>query len=502
MLVEELVELANRICGQKAEKQTTEVKSAQNGCPKRLYDTLSSFSNQDRGGILVFGLDENDAFRVVGVYDPQDLQQKITEQCLQMEPPVRAVFTLAEYEGKTICAAEIPAVDMAERPCYYRGAGRIRGSFIRVGDADLPMTDYELYSYEAFRRHLHDDERPVERATLQLLDWEKICGYLEKMRADKPGFSRLEQEQALEMLNITRNGVPTLAAVLNFGLYPQGFFPQLGITAIVVPGTEIGDTDRDSARFIDNKRIGGTIPEMVEDALNFCRRNMKVKTIVSKETGVRMDRTEYPVDALREAILNALIHRDYSIHSEGTPVQIDFFADRLEIHSPGNLYGRMSIEQLGIAKPNLRNPALALMAETLTAAENRYSGIPIMRNAMKEYGLPEPKFENRRNGFSVTFYNTAQVAEEPEKAEPAGDLATFCRVPKTRQEIASYLGVKTVFYAMRHYVQPMIAAGKLAMAMPEKPKSRNQKYYTVGEGPSGDEGVGFADSARIGRSQP
>ena len=212
--------------------------------------------------------------------------------------------------------------------------------------------------------------------------------------------------------------------------------------------------------------------------------------------------TEYPVDALREAILNALIHRDYSIHSEGTPVQIDFFADRLEIHSPGNLYGRMSIEQLGIAKPNLRNPALALMAETLTAAENRYSGIPIMRNAMKEYGLPEPKFENRRNGFSVTFYNTAQVAEEPEKAEPAGDLATFCRVPKTRQEIASYLGVKTVFYAMRHYVQPMIAAGKLAMTMPEKPKSRNQKYYTVGEGPSGDEGVGFADSARIGRSQP
>ena len=63
----------------------------------------------------------------------------------------------------------------------------------------------------------------------------------------------------MEMLNITRNGVPTLAAVLNFCLYPQGFFPQLGITAIVVPGTEIGDVDQDSARFIDNKRISGTI---------------------------------------------------------------------------------------------------------------------------------------------------------------------------------------------------------------------------------------------------
>ena len=283
----------------------------------------------------------------------------------------------------------------------------------------------------------------------------------------------------MEMLNVTRNGIPTLAAVLNFCLYPQGFFPQLGITAIVVPGTEIGDVDQDSARFIDNKRIGGTIPEMVEEALNFCRRNMKVKTIISKETGLRTDKTEYPMDALREAILNAVIHRDYSIHTEGTPIQIDFFTDRVEIHSPGSLYGRMSIEQLGIAKPDLRNPALAVMAETLTTAEHRYSGIPTMRNAMKESGLPEPKFENRRNEFVVTFYNKEDPEKDALTAEPAQDLLAFCHDPITRQEIAAFLGVKTVFYAMQHYVQPLITTGKLAMTIPEKPKSRNQKYYTV-----------------------
>lgn len=479
MLTEEFVELANKICKQKAEEQTIELKSAQTGCPKRLYDTLSSFSNQDSGGVLVFGIDEQAAFQVVGVYDPQDLQKKITEQCLQMEPPVRAVFTLAEYHGKMICAVEIPAIDIAERPCYYRGAGRTKGSYIRVGDADLPMTDYELYSYEAFRKHLHDDERPVERATLQLLDMEKIQDYMGKMRVDRPGFSKLTQEQTMEMLNVTRNGIPTLAAVLNFCLYPQGFFPQLGITAIVVPGTEIGDVDQDSARFIDNKRIGGTIPEMVEEALNFCRRNMKVKTIISKETGLRTDKIEYPMDALREAILNAVIHRDYSIHTEGTPIQIDFFTDRVEIHSPGSLYGRMSIEQLGIAKPDLRNPALAVMAEALTTAEHRYSGIPTMRNAMKESGLPEPKFENRRNEFVVTFYNKEDPEKDALTAEPAQDLLAFCHEPKTRQEIAAFLGVKTVFYAMQHYVQPLITTGKLAMTIPEKPKSRNQKYYTV-----------------------
>lgn len=479
MLVEELIELAKKICAQKAEEQTIELKAAHIDCPKRLYDTLSSFSNQDSGGILIFGIDEKDDYKVVGIYDPQDLQKKVTEQCLQMEPPVRAVFTLAEYDGKSICAAEIPAVDISERPCFYRGAGRVKGAYIRVGDADLPMTDYELYSYEAFRKHLHDDERPVERATLQLLDSAKVQEYIRKMSMDRPGFSRLTQEQTYEMLNITRDGVPTLAAVMNFGIYPQGFFPQLSITAIVVPGTEIGDLDKDSARFIDNKRIDGTIPEMVEQALGFCRRNMKTRTIIDKKTGARNDKTEYPVDALREAILNAVIHRDYSIHTEGTPVQIDFFTNRVEIHSPGSLYGRMSVEQLGIAKPDLRNPALAVMTEMLTEAEHRYSGIPTMRNAMKEYGLPEPVFENRRNEFVVTLYNNGASMETSDAVESGKNLLEFCREPKTRQEIADYLNIETIFYAMQHYVQPLIVAGKLAMTMPEKPKSRNQKFYTV-----------------------
>ena len=122
---------------------------------------------------------------------------------------------------------------------------------------------------------------------------------------------------------------------------------------------------------------------------------MKVRTIVDPQTGMRKDRTEYPLSAVREIILNALIHRDYSIYTEGTPIQIDFFSNRLEIHSPGGLYGRMTVDQLGTARPDLRNPALALMMETLASAENRYSGIPTIRREMAAYGLPAPVFENR-----------------------------------------------------------------------------------------------------------
>ena len=503
MLADELRELAARVQIQRAEAQYIEVKTAKDGCPKRLYDTLSSFSNQDSGGILIFGLDERAAFQAVGVYDLHDLQKKVTEQCNQMDPPVRAVFTFTEYEGVNICSAEIPAIDLADRPCYYKGAGKVKGAYVRVGDADLPMTDYEIYSYEVYRKHVHDDERIVERIPVSMLERTRLERFLNDKKAERPQFSMLQESQMLEMLNVTRGGVPTLAGIMNFCIYPQGIFPQYSITAVVVPGYEIGDVGEDMERFMDNKRICGTISEMVEEAVGFCKRNMKIKTIIDPDTGRRRDKTEYPLNAVREAVLNALIHRDYSEHTEGTPVQIDFFKDRLEIHSPGNLYGRMTVEQLGVARPDLRNPALAVMAESLTGAENRYSGIPTIRKEMADAGLPEPVFENRRNEFVVVLYNAMvsyrSIAKKPpvlresalyavssgeieEMPEDKGiqDLLEFCAQPRTKIEIAEYMGVKTLYYIMKKYVNPLLQSGKLAMTLPEKPQSKLQRYYTIG----------------------
>jgi ATP-dependent DNA helicase RecG len=483
VLKEELIELADQIQKQQAETQAIEVKAAHIDCPRRLYDTLSSFSNQDCGGILVFGLDESSGFNAVGVYDLQDLQKKVTEQCIQMEPPVRSVFTTAEYKGVNICSAEVPSIDLSERPCYYKGSGKVRGSFIRVGDADMPMTDYEIYSFESYRRHVHDDKHTVERGSLKLLNDDKIEEYLRAKRAEKPMFATIAREQALELLNITRTSIPTLAAVMNFCIYPQGIYPQYGITAIVVPGYEIGDPGISGERFSDNKRIEGTISEMIEEAVAFCKRNMKLSIFIDPDTGKRKDRTEYPINAVREAILNALIHRDYSIHTEGTPVQINIFQNRIEIHSPGTLYGRMTVEQLGISRPDLRNPTLATMAESLAATENRYSGIPTIRREMKEYNLPEPVFENRRNEFVVILYNSDvnKVYEnlpEEKKVNSTG-LLEFCKVPRTRAEILAFLGIDTVHYTMKRYINPLIESGKLAMTIPEKPQSKNQKYYTL-----------------------
>lgn len=478
MLSEELLVLIKKIQEIKAESQTVEVKSAHNGCPKRLYDTLSSFSNQDGGGIIVFGLDEKQGFEAVGVYDLQDLQKSVTEQCNQMEPAVRGVFTFAEYEDKNICALEVPSVELVERPCYYKGAGKVKGSYIRVGDADLPMTDYEIYSYESYKKHVHDDEREVERIDLSYMDREILDKYIVEKKQAKPKFSKLNEEQIYEMLNIKRDERFTLAAVMNFALYPQGVFPQLGITAVVVPGYSIGELGNSGERFVDNKRIEGTISEMLEEAMVFCKRNMKIKTIIDSKTGKRNDRTEYPINAVREAILNALIHRDYSVHTEGTPIQINFFTDRLEIHSPGGLYGRMTVEQLGKARLDLRNPTLATMAESLNQAENRYSGIPTIRMEMKEYGLPEPEFKNGRNEFVVTLYNK-EIEQKKICLTLEDKIVEFCKEPKSRKEIAEFLEIKTTTYAYSKYILPLLEEGRLGMTIPDIPASRNQKYYKI-----------------------
>ena len=94
MTCEELKDLLKTIQKTKCETQSLELKSANLDCPKKLFDTLSSFSNQDDGGIIVFGIDEEHGYKECGVYDPQDLQKKVNEQCLQMEPKVRPLMTV------------------------------------------------------------------------------------------------------------------------------------------------------------------------------------------------------------------------------------------------------------------------------------------------------------------------------------------------------------------------------------------------------------------------
>ena len=275
MTAEELKEKLEMIQKIKAETNTLELKSAEKGCPQHLYDSLSSFSNQDEGGIIIFGIDEEHDYKEVGVYDLQDIQKKINEQCLQMEPIVRPLLTVIEKDGKSFVSAEIPGVDLADRPVFYKGKGRLKGSYTRVGDSDEPMTEYEVYSYEAYRKKYQDDIRGVQRVTLSSLNQEKLALYIELLKRGKPNLSNMDNESIYELMSVTRNNEITLSATMIFSPYPQAYFPQLCITAIAIPGTELGNLGDYGERFLDNQRIEGSISDMLEEAIRFVKKNMK-----------------------------------------------------------------------------------------------------------------------------------------------------------------------------------------------------------------------------------
>jgi len=472
-----LKELVEKIVNVKAEFQTIEVKRSKTAASSRLYDTLSSFSNQDDGGIIVFGIDEKEGFEVVGVDDVQLIQKQVSEQCEQMEPPVRAVFTAAQIDGKNVVSAEIPPIDITKRPCFYKGKGRLKGSYVRVGEADIPMSEYEVCSYEAYREKYRDDIRTVERADMSSLDEVKLADYLMRLKSGKPNLARLDDEKIYELMSISHNKIPTLSSEMLFGLYPQAFFPQLSIIAVCVQGTQIGDKGDDGERFIDNKRIEGTIPEMLEDAIRFVQKNTRTKTIIDPITAKRTDKPDYPVKAVREAILNALVHRDYSIHTEGMPIQIMVFSDRLEIKNPGGLYGRLTLDALGKTQPDTRNPVLATALELMGVTENRYSGIPTIRNELEQHGLPQPEFAVIRGEFCVTFHLKEEAKMQENKADKP-TLEQFCKTPRSRKEITEFLGIRSATYAINKYVIPLIEQGKLFMEIPDKPTSRNQRFYS------------------------
>lgn len=477
MLESELIKLIEDIQLKKTESNYIEVKSARNGCPK-IFDTLSSFSNQQNGGTIIFGVDENDDYNVCGVYDAADLQKKIMEQSLQMKPVVRPLCTVAVVDGKTVVSAEIQEMDNFNKPCFYKGAGRLRGSYVRVADGDRLMTEYEVYSYEAFKQDIHDELRTNDRAEMTDINTEEYQLYLLGLKKNKPHLAKLEEKEINRLQGFVVDNKPTVAALMLFSVYPQAYFPQLCITAVSVPGKEMSATGSVGERFIDNKRIEGSITQMLNDALIFVRKNMKVKTIIDSETGMRNDRTEYPVIAVRELVLNALIHRDYSIHTESAPITITMYSDRMEIENPGGLYGRMTLDSLGFVSADTRNPYIAGALEIMGETENRYSGIPTIRSAMKNAGLPQPVFVNNRGVFKAILYN--EIVSEKGNSDLASRILDFCSVPRSRKELEEKFKEEiTIAYLMSKHMKPLIAENKIALTKPESPKSKDQKYFTI-----------------------
>lgn len=515
---EDVLKLIQELNEKQTETICIEAKTASQGKPEKYYDTVSSFANTI-GGTILFGVEESKTknkteFIPVGVYDVSDLQKNVTNLCsTEFEPIVRPRISVIDIDGKNIVVVEIDMLNQRNKPCYYKPKGLHNGSYIRVGDRDDNMTEYEIYKYMSYRDNVKDDLRPVVRASLKDLDEKLLNRFITNAKTDKPKFAEFSDEEILLQFGVLTQVedkiFPTVAGIMVFGIYPQRFFPQWFVAAIVIPGFEVADLGEIGQRFDDNKRIEGNISEMYEETIGFLNRNMKVKVIISDKTGLRTDITQYPKDALREAISNMLIHRDYSQLKTGVYSIITVYKDRIEFRNVGNLYGSNTIQLLETRKAmEVRNETIVKLLETLGGIiENRHTGISTMQDKMKEANLPNPIFTNEREDFVVTFYNgeypelypeelkkqeinnknTQENAQEnaQEKTKKRTrkvskeSILKYCKEAKTIKEIAQKFGYKNIRNFRERYINPLLEEEKLKMTIPEQPKNRNQRYVTT-----------------------
>jgi ATP-dependent DNA helicase RecG len=398
-----------------------EAQASQAALPKRLWETLSAFANSPGGGAIILGLDEREGFRATGVKDPKKIQQDLASLCDQMDPPLRAQIRVHRFEGAPLVIAEIPEVDRSQKPCFYRGAGHLNGSFIRVADGDRKLTSYEVQLLMASRGQPRDDEEPVPTATLADLDVARLAGLVNRLKQRSRNLADRSEAEVLDMLKIlVRAGgdrVPSLAAMLALGRYPQQFFPALCTQFVVYPTNLVGSPGADDARFLDNRRFDGPISSLVEQLLAALRQHMAQKTMVRGAR--REDVWQYPETALREALVNALVHRDLSGAARGTAVQVAMFPDRLQVSNPGGLFGPVTLDRLGESGVSAtRNATLMRLLEDAPGidgaplCENRGSGIGAMIHALRRAGLEPPRFDDRISTFSVTFPNASLLDDD------------------------------------------------------------------------------------------
>ncbi|MET0422644.1 MAG: ATP-binding protein [Actinoplanes sp.] len=401
-----------------------EVKAAAGGLPKSIKDTLSALSN-DRGGTVILGLDENKAFAPAPGFDAARIRDALASACNdELQPPVRSEIEIVDFEDAQVVVAEIGELDPRFKPCYVSARGEYNGSFTRGGDGDRRLTDFEIHLLHTNRGQPDDDRRAVPGATPEELDPTETQILVARVRQRQPrAFASLSDTQVLHRLNILvedEAGVvrPSLGGLLALATYPQQFFPQLNAVLVVYPGTSTLDIPSNGPRFLDNRSFDGPIPVIVDDAVSAVLRNTSVRSFVTGSG--RTDVYDYPAEVIREAVANALLHRDYSPYSRGTPVQITLFADRLVVANPGGLFGAVTEDDLGgEGVTSTRNSVLARLLQDVRlpdtgrmVCENRASGIPTMLRELRRAGTPPPEFQNRITRFKLTLPRHALLDDE------------------------------------------------------------------------------------------
>jgi ATP-dependent DNA helicase RecG len=395
-----------------------EAKAAAGGFPgPALLKSISAFANTGTGLILL-GVDEESGFEVVGV-DASQLASQLAATCREaIDPPVPAAIEIVEVEGKQIVAARIFELPADQKPAYVKTKGMNRGSYVRVHDSDRQLTTYEVSILLANRTQPRYDAELVAEAALDDLDGALMDAFVARLRTNKPStFRDATADETLLLVGAADRDDggtlrPTLAGLLALGRYPQRWFPQLNVAVVAYP-TPNNEPLADGTRFLDNVAIDGPIPRMVVDAVAAVQRNLSRRSRVPSL--FREDEWDFPIEVIRELIVNALMHRDLSPGARGAQVRIEVYPDRLEVHNPGGLFGPVSVQDLGVRPvTSSRNAHLGkLLEDTLLpgtdgpVAENRGSGFVTLTRRLEAIGMGRPVVTDEVATFTVRLNSTS-----------------------------------------------------------------------------------------------
>ena len=270
----------------------------------------------------------------------------------------------------------------ADPPVRYRGRVWVRvGPSVREGSVE----DERLLSERRRAADLSFDSRPANGIELEDLDMDFLCDHYlpAAVAAEVLDRNRRTIEQQLRSLRLVQADRPTWGTLIAFGRDPQGRLPGAYVQFLRIDGIEITDPIR------NQKQLTGRLDDVVRRLDDLLDLNVSVRTEV---VGARRERQQpdYPVDALRQLAYNAVMHRSYE--GTNTPVRVYWYADRVEIASPGGLYGRMTRENFGKGDTDYRNPLLAEIMHHLGFAQRFGLGVPLARRLLTANGNPEPEF--------------------------------------------------------------------------------------------------------------
>lgn len=277
------------------------------------------------------------------------------------------------------------------------------------------------------------ESAPVPGASFADLDAAKVAAYLATLEeeSDDRTDGNDSPETRLADLGLVRplvsgsEAVPTTAAILLFGKQPGRFLPQASVKLAHFRGTAM------EGSIIDRKEVFGTLDKIIEDTARFVSNNMRIPARI--EGLYREDMPDYPLVAVREAITNALAHRDYSI--SGQKVAVRVFDDRLEVESPGGLAGPVTLENLG-QKRYSRNPLLARLMYELRLVEEMGTGIRRMRRALAEIGSPPPRFESDFSSFTAILPSRSGPETTAEEVRPTPVIRNAPEAPMVFFEVS------------------------------------------------------------------